>query len=207
MKPIDMPIGARFGSLVLTGGYEMRHGCRTWAVVCDCGTRKFVNGVALRKGSTTTCGPRHFKHRLTHGLSGTRIYHIWSAMRGRCKNSSARDAKYYALKGIRVCDRWASSFDAFLEDMGPLPSPRHTIDRIDPNGNYEPGNCRWATPREQCLNQERTRRVVLHGESVPLVVACERVGLPYSAVIQRLCRLGWSDERALTQPLREMRRA
>jgi hypothetical protein len=157
----------------------------------------------INRDSAGRFGPNH-QQRTTHGLSGTRIYNIWNSMRGRCKNTGTRDAKHYADKGIRVCERWDSSFEAFLADMGPLPSPRHTIDRIDGNGNYEPGNCRWATPREQCLNQARTRRVVVNGESIPLLLAAERAGLSWSVVVQRIDKLGWTLERALSQPARKL---
>ena len=80
-------------------------------------------------------------------------YGSWSSMRRRCYDSKRDNYKYYGGRGIKVCERWSNSFLAFLEDMGERPSPKHELDRINVNGNYEPSNCRWITHREQCLNR------------------------------------------------------
>lgn len=85
-------------------------------------------------------------------------------MKGRCHHPATRDYHLYGGRGIRVCARWESSFEAFLTDMGRKPSPKHSIDRINPDGDYEPGNCRWATPLEQSANR-RDRRITKEAES------------------------------------------
>ena len=95
---------------------------------------------------------------LTHRQSGTRIYRIWTAMKNRCQNPNRSDYKYYGAKGISVCERW-QSFELFLEDMGQPPTSKHSIDRIDTQGNYELSNCRWATQSTQIANRLPHRKV------------------------------------------------
>jgi len=97
---------------------------------------------------------------------GKKEYIAWLGMKARCNNPNCRGYKWYGARGIKVCDRWNKSFDAFLEDMGRAPSPDHSLDRTDNDGNYEPGNVRWATRDVQRLNQRR--RSIRMGRKSPL---------------------------------------
>ena len=149
-------LGDRFGRLVLV----RRDGPR-WHMRCDCGTDAIVLAGNVRKGATKSCGCARREissaRRQTHGLSRHWIYKRWAEMNFRCTNPACDAWAYYGGRGITVCARWASSFEAFLEDMGMPPTRTHSIDRINNEGNYEPGNCRWATKAEQSQNR-RPRR-------------------------------------------------
>lgn len=136
----------------------------------------------------------------THGMSGTSEYAIWEGIVRRCTNPRVKEWALYGGRGITVCDRWRASFVNFLADVGARPSKRHSIDRYpDRNGNYEPGNVRWATQREQMRNMSRNRLLSLGGETMCLQAWADRLGLPEQALANRLKR-GWPLAKALTTP-------
>lgn len=168
-KRIDM-IGLRFGRLVVVNEvaphrYPQRPGypIRRFRVRCDCGKRKIVRGYVLREGDTLSCGCLGRGPKDRHGQAATRSrqstaeYRAWINIKTRCYNPKVVSYKNYGKRGIKVCARWRASFEAFFADMGPKPSPSHTIDRYpDNDGDYKPSNCRWATWSEQHRNKRRS---------------------------------------------------
>lgn len=141
--------------------------------------------------------------RLQHGhkIGGKRspTYSVWVGMKARCRQASHKDFPKYGGRGVRVCDRWEASFVAFLADMGERPSLDHSIDRLNSNGNYEPGNCRWATSLQQATENKRDMRPVsINGVDYPnRAAACAAFGVRPSTVQERL-KAGYSIEEALT---------
>lgn len=164
-KAIDIT-GLRSGRLVALRLVQSETPWRVWECVCDCGVRVFVAQQRISNGRSRSCGclkielaTKRLRAMLTkHGLTGTPGYWAWGALKKRCLNPKGAAYKNYGGRGIKVCDRWLDSFAAFLEDVGPRPSPLHSIDRYpDNNGNYEPGNVRWATRKQQNRNTRSYR--------------------------------------------------
>jgi hypothetical protein len=122
-------------------------------------------------------------------------------MKLRCNNKSAPAFARYGAVGITVCERWNDSFEAFLQDVGPRPSPKHSLDRIDNSGNYEPGNCRWATQIEQIRNSRAVKMVTVLGETMSVADARRKFAphTPKGTISARLHR-GWPIEKALLTP-------
>lgn len=136
-----------------------------------------------------------------HGLKNTRLFSIWSNMKTRCYNSNATHFKYYGNKGIKICEEWRDNFKNFYHwSMENGYSDDLTLDRIDVNGNYEPGNCRWATAKEQANNTTRNVIISINGESKTLMEWCEYYEINYKTVRDRLKR-GWLIEKALKYPV------
>lgn len=130
-----------------------------------------------------------------HGLSGTVEHRIWTDMMSRCR----RDARYGG-RGIRVCDRWLADFRSFFEDMGPRPSAAHSVERKDNDGDYEPGNCVWATAKEQARNRSTTIHITIDGVTRCMAEWCELSGVSQKLAQLRIARLGWPAEMAVTRP-------
>ena len=162
--------GKRFGSwTVIERAENDRAGKAKWLCRCICGTEKAIEGQRLRSGSARrckSCSNRGNRHGETHGESGAKLYSVWKNMRHRCslKNNSAY--KNYGGRGIRVCAEWDENFEAFRDwALANGHKENLEIDRIDNDGNYEPGNCRWATRRTQCRNHRRNVQITIKGKT------------------------------------------
>lgn len=157
--PRDL-VGKRFGKWIVL---EFVSTGPLWRCRCDCGVEKVVRGKNLLSGRSQSCGclvVESTRARLTvHGHAKSTgkhpVYIVWCRMKGRCSNPKVAAFPWYGGRGIKVCDRWVNSFQAFLSDMGDRPSPAHSIDRIDSDGDYEPTNCQWST-RDVQLQNRRT---------------------------------------------------
>jgi len=133
--------------------------------------------------------------RYKHGMTGTRVHNTWLRMLDRCKNDRQRT---YGKRGIQVCERW-QSFEAFYADMGEPPTDDHSIDRIDNDGNYCPGNCRWATRTQQARNTSRNTILEHNGMAMTLAQWSQQTGIKASTICRRLYVSGWTVARALTE--------
>lgn len=140
----------------------------------------------------------------THGASRTPEYRCWITVKSRCLNPKNNNFHNYGGRGIKMCERWLNSFEAFLADMGRKPTKLHSIERLDVDGDYAPGNCVWATSKEQGRNRRDLHEVVFCGQRMSLAEAIERSGinLPYNTILYRLKR-GWTIAQALTRGARK----
>lgn len=175
-----------------------------WVCRCQCGTIKTILGSSLKSGNTPSCGCQGLEHiaavghrNATHGKSGLPEYNVWVAMLSRCFKKSNASYGYYGDRGITVCDRWLN-VESFLNDMGTRPTPKHTIDRIDNNGNYSPDNCRWVTRTEQQNNRRVNIHVTHRGETHTVKEWALLLGMPPHTLYYRVKH--WPIEQAMTLP-------
>ncbi len=203
-KPVA--IGDRFGFLVVVAEASptrnrLGHRVRRVVCRCDCGVETVKEPKSIRNGGVKSCGcfardvtrKRSTIHGATAGYQKHTLYETWVKMRSRCRNPADKGYDYYGARGITICDRWFASFLAFVEDMGPKPTILHSIDRIDNDGGYEPGNCRWADKTAQARNTRKNRIITVRGEEVVLAELAERAGLSESGVRARV-RRGWHPD-------------
>lgn len=194
-------VGERLGKIVVLAEAPPRRGGRSLQVRCDCGETRVMLECNLRRPAKTekSCGCTKYKH----GLWRTLAYESWSAMMSRCYKLNDNKYRIYGARGIKVCDRW-HDFANFFADMGER-AKGLSLDRINVDGNYEPGNCRWATAKEQGRNTRFNRLVSLNGETKSATQWAEERGLSPNLVLTRL-RHGWEPARAINEPVRKITR-
>lgn len=201
--------GKKFGRLTVIERGEGRYGGSAfWVCRCDCGNTVTVDGANLRSGNSTSCGcfKREHPARLRHGMSKTKLYGIWRAMKDRCQNPHTKFYKNYGGRGIAVCDEWKSpeKFFEWAKENGYAKGM--TIDRIDVNGDYCPENCRWVSMEQQGNNKRNNVLFELDGKTQTLAQWCTELDCNYKTVYKRVFVLGWDFERAVKEPIQTNKR-
>lgn len=198
--------GQRFGRLTVVNQVgKNQHREVVWNCQCDCGNECLVGGYNLRSGCTKSCGCLSVDKARTmnksHGKYGSRLYNIWRNMKARCYRVSSEDFVNYGARGITICDEWRNDFQAFYDwAMANGYRDDLTIDRVDANGNYNPDNCRWSTPKEQSNNTRLNHRIEFNGETHTISEWADICGVKYNTLYARLIRKHWGIEEALTTP-------
>jgi hypothetical protein len=201
-RMIDLT-GQRYGRLVVRERVQQHmKGQARWLCLCDCGNTTVVQSYDLRSGNTQSCGCQrrvNFKHKI-HGHSQKRIYAIWKGMKSRCSNPNRKCYSDYGGKGIKVCSEWEEDFQAFYNwaiENGY--NDELTIDRIDPDGNYEPSNCRWADNLMQGNNKTDNIYVECEGETHTISEWSRITGIKYGTLYNRIVNLMWEPKKALNK--------
>ena len=201
--------GKKFGKLtVLERCENSKSGYVRWLCKCDCGNNSIVYAGNLTKKHTTSCGcykkQKTIEVKTKHGKVHTRIYKILNAMKDRCFNENNDRYNDYGGRGITICSEWLgengfNNFEQWALNNGY--SEKLTIDRIDPNGNYEPSNCRWATVKEQNNNQRKNIYIEYAGETKTLAQWAEELNFPYFTLYARIVTYGWNIKEAFERPI------
>lgn len=205
MKTTKDLTGKIFSRLTVISLNERRNGASYWNCKCECGSERIIIYHSLTQGHTKSCGcfsrdNQREKH-TTHGASFTKEYNIWKGIKQRCFYPKHVQFDRYGGRGITMHPGWVDSYENFIKDMGPRPSSKHSVDRKDNNGNYEPGNCRWATKGEQSNNTSVTIKIPYKNSTVSLKEYCDEHKLPYATIRYRIQYYNWPIERALTEKI------
>ena len=202
MKKLDLT-GLKFGRLLVLNRKPLSEkGNVMWLCKCDCGKETVVSSYNLRSGRISSCGclrneislmRLQSKRPLKHGLRKSRLYGVWFSMNNRCDNPKCKAYKDYGGRGIKVCDEWKKSVNNFYcWAMNNGYKEGLTIDRINNDGNYEPDNCRWSTPKEQNVNKRNTIKL----SGVSLKELSDKYNIPYYKLKYRY-NLGWNLQQIL----------
>lgn len=175
---------------------------KMWLCLCECGNKKIVQRNNLRSGHTKSCGClTHHPWHVTHGLTHHPLYHVWASMKDRCLSPDNQNYKNYGGRGIPVCAEWAESLQKFVDDMEPTYQPGLTLDRIDNSRGYCKDNCKWSTRREQQNNTRTNHNIAWKGE-VHTIAEWARIKNMKQRTLHTRLKLGWSIDRALSEPVR-----
>ena len=192
--------GARFGRLTVLGAAPKKGTNHSrWHCRCDCGEERDVKGFSLVLGKTVSCGCLSGEmlgdRTRTHGMTGTALYRIWNGIKRRCQTPANKDYPRYGGRGIKLCERW-QDFANFHADIPERPSKRHTLDRRDNDGHYEPGNVFWATPQEQQNNMRSNRQITYRGRTMNATQWAIEIGVKPRTFFMRLSK-GMTPEEAI----------
>lgn len=201
MKFIDLT-GKKFGRLLVLYKDETKNGRIYWKCRCDCGAEKIVLGQHLRSGKTISCKCASNEKigllKKTHGQSKTRLYQIWLGLRNRCYQIKNKSYENYGNRGITVCDEWFNSYECFRDwSFSNGYQENLSIDRIDNNGNYEPSNCRWSTPKEQSNNTRRIIKLYYNGEKFSAKQLADHLNINYKKFIYGLHKTNFDIEKSI----------
>ncbi len=192
--------GEQYGSWTVLRFSHRQESQYYWVCRCECGAEKLVSMNRLRASRSRQCGScaNRIDDRTSVLLSEYQTYHN---MLDRCYNPRYKQYHLYGGRGIKVCLEWRNDFAVFLADMGRRPSPKHSIDRYpDQNGDYEPGNCRWATWIQQNRNRRNNHQITFREKTMCLTEWAQEIGIPVETLSGRINIRGWTTERALTTP-------
>jgi len=205
--------GKKFGKLTAIGFSHMSktNSMQYWVFQCDCGNKTTKRRHHVEKfNGVTSCGcdlkQRQQIAQKKHGFFGTPIYNIWTHMIARCHYEFNDSYEGYGARGIKVSDSWRESFINFYNDMGERPSKKHSIDRIDVNGNYCKENCRWSTQKEQSNNKRNNFNISFYGKTYTISQLSEICKIDKRVLRGRILR-GWDLETAISKPVRKMRKS
>lgn len=176
-----------------------------WLCLCSCGkTKSFLGGKLTRK-SIRSCGCSCIRkvsgtHNETRGGLHTKEYCAWARTKAKCNVPTHHAYKWYGARGIKICDRWMNSYENFLADIGRAPSPKHSLGRIDNDGDYEPSNCRWETTQQQANNTRRNRYIEYNGQRKTITQWGRELGIDIEKLRWRIVTYNWPVEKAFTTP-------
>lgn len=215
-RTIDLT-GKRFGRLVAIEREESinksGNSWTVWKCQCDCGNVISVCTHLLRSGRTKSCGclkiERDSERHIKHGMHDKKLYYVWRSMKSRCYNTNEKSYHNYGARGITVCDEWKDDFQAFYDwsiKNGYNENAKHgecTLDRIYNDKGYSPDNCRWVTLKEQQRNKRTNHLMTYNGKTQTVIQWAEETGIKKETLYARVLTLGWSDEKAITTPVKK----
>ena len=209
MSKVKDLTGQKFGRLtvIARGETQGKSTAAYWICQCDCGNKKNIDGRRIRTGATKSCGCLKreviIRTNTKHGGYKERLYEIWTNMKTRCLNENFPSYIGYGGRGIKICEDWVNSFSAFREwAVGNGYEDNLEIDRSDNNGDYEPYNCKWVTPKMNSNNKRNNHLLTVFGEVKTLMQWSEdeRCVIGYSTLRNRINKLGWSNKESITTP-------
>lgn len=200
-------IDSKFNKLNVIEYRGKKNNSHYWLCECSCNTLKIIRSSHLNKNGIQSCGciKTEGSYNIKHGKSYSNEYNSWKGMKERCYTITDPHYINYGYRGIKVCERWLECFQNFYDDMGPRPSNKHSIDRINVNGNYCPENCRWATQLEQNQNKRNSIRLTYHMMTYSISEWSKIKNIKVSTIEARL-RYGWSVDKTLETPVNHYNR-